>query len=376
MVPFGGWEMPLYYTATGILAEHRAVREGVGMFDVSHMGVLSVSGPGAAWLLARRTVTDAHRLRPGQCRYSFLLNDEGKIHDDLLVSRLDSQETPREFLVVPNAATAPRIREILLQHRPRETRIEMLNGDTAMVAVQGPRSRAAVESALGLPLPPLRFYTGAFVPSPFPLPVPPDPDPLRARLAREVWVSRTGYTGELGFEILVPAPGAPELWRRLGAAGAVPCGLGSRDTLRMEKGYLLSGVDFQTDRTPLEAGQERFVDFDHPFVGRPALEAQRTRGDYARWSGILFEDPTAIPRHGAPLFHGGRDVGSVSSGGLSPTLGRGIALAYLPPGLTAPGTGLTATLRGREVTGTVVPLPFVPGRPSPTGPTPPRSGLG
>jgi aminomethyltransferase len=351
-VPFAGWEMPLYYTS--ILAEHRVVRERVGLFDVSHMGVLSVSGAHAPDLLSRRTTADVARLAPGQVRYTFFLEASGGIVDDLLISRLD-------------AGRADELEVILRHHRYPDTTIVRWNGKTALLAVQGPRSRELLEATFGWDLANLGFYRAAW----FPAGEASDGRTGRLGLSvaeglrRHFLVSRTGYTGELGYEVLVPAEGSDALAERLYAGGAVPCGLGARDTLRLEQGYLLSGQEFHRDRTPLEAGQDRFVDFRHEFVGRPALEKQRAEGPAQRLVGLEVRAPGAIPRHGTPVRVGGTEVGTVSSGGLSPTLHYGIALAYLPREHAAPGTEVTLSLRGKDVPARVVPLPFrTPAKPA------------
>jgi len=360
IVPFAGWEMPLYYTS--ILAEHRAVREGVGVFDVSHMGILTVEGSRAADLLGRRTTANVASLAPEQVRYTFLLENTGYIVDDLLISRLDTgDELTRSFMAVPNASRADEIEEILRQHRSPDTTIGRWNGPVALLAVQGPRSRAVLESLFPWDLSGLPFYHVRFFPKKE------GAGPRSGRLGLRVpgaldeWllVSRTGYTGELGYEVFVPAAEADALAERLFAAGVVPCGLGARDTLRLEKGYLLSGQEFHRDHTPLEAGQDRFVDFDHVFVGSPTLEKERAEGPKRRLVGIEVDEAGAIPRHGTPVRSAGKPVTEATSGGLSPTLGKGIALAYLPPELTSPGTALTLDIHGREVAGRVVPLPFL-----------------
>ncbi len=361
LVPFAGWEMPLYYE--GILPEHRAVRGAAGFFDVGHMGILTVAGASAASLLSRRTTADVGRLRPGQCRYTFLLDLNGAIVDDLLISRIDDGTAPApSFLVVPNAATASAVFDLLRQHRRPDTEIARHNGAVTIVAVQGPESRRRLERLFDWSLGGTKFYHGAF----FPREPGASPSPGRlgpafpGGLGAEWLVTRTGYTGELGYEILLPGAEAPALAERLAADGIAPCGLGARDTLRLEKGYLLSGQDFHRDRTPLEAGQERFVEFDHRFVGREALEKQRGEGPPVRCVGLEVRAPNALPRHGTPVLSDGQPVASVSSGGISPTLGYGIALAYLPKALTAPGTALEVDLRGRRSPATVTPLPFVP----------------
>ncbi len=358
LVPFAGWEMPLYYSS--ILDEHRAVRASVGLFDVSHMGILTVDGAHAAALLGRRTTANVERIAPGQAKYAFLLESTGRIVDDLLVSRLDpGDEVARRFLVVPNAARVDEVEEILRQHRGPDTTIARRNPATALLAVQGPGSVALLERAFGWSLGGLGFYRAAFFPAADGAGsagrVGPD---VPAALADQVLVSRTGYTGERGYELLVAAGRADAVAERLVALGAVPAGLGARDTLRLEMGYLLSGQDFHRDRSPIEAGQERFVDFGHPFVGRPALEKERADGPAVRIAGIEADDAGAIPRHGTPVLANGTRVAEATSGGLAPGLGKGVALAYLPRELTAPGTPVALEIRGRAVGGHVVPLPF------------------
>lgn len=359
LVPFAGWEMPLYYTS--ILTEHHAVREGVGLFDVSHMGVLSLSGDHAAELLARRTTANVPHFSPGQVRYTFFLETTGGIVDDLLISRLDDGTSlARDYLAVPNAARADEVEEILRQHRLPDTTLVRWNGKTALLAVQGPRSRELLERTFGWDLSGLGFYRIAWFPA-----APGTGDP-KGRLGLSPaqglggfhLVSRTGYTGERGYEIVLRAEEADAVADRLVSGGALPCGLAARDTLRLEQGYLLSGQEFHRDHTPLEAGQDRFVEFDHEFVGRAALEKQRADGPAVRLVGLEVQTPGAIPRHGTPVRIGDTAVGTATSGGLSPTLHHGIALAYLPRDRSAPGTEVSLSIRGRDVPARVVPLPF------------------
>lgn len=360
LVPFAGYEMPLYYSS--ILDEHRAVRGSVGLFDVSHMGVLSVDGPRAAALLSRRTTANVERLAPGQVKYAFLLESTGRIVDDLLISRLDAGDAlaPR-YLVVPNAARADEIEEILRQHRSPDTTLTRRNAAVALLAVQGPGSRALLEQAFGWSLGKLGFYRLGFFPA-----RPGAGDPagrlgldLATALGDQILVSRTGYTGERGYELVLAAGAADAIAERLVGLGATPTGLGARDTLRLEMGYLLSGQDFHRDRTPIEAGQERFVDFDHEFVGRPPLDKERAEGTAVRFAGLRTEEAGAIPRHGTPILADGARVAEATSGGLSPGLGVGIALAYLPSALAVPETRLAVEVRGRPAPAKVVPLPFV-----------------
>ncbi len=362
LMPFNGWEMPKYFT--GILDEHQAVRTSAGFFDVGHMGIVTVSGEHAADLLGRRTTANTTRIAPGQCRYTFLTEFTGAILDDLLVTRLDSGDPLAvQFLVVPNAGRASKVVELLTEHRRPDTAVATHNGPATILAVQGPRSRGLLESLFGWNLAALKFYHARFFPAKPSSRLPPEgalgpsfPDALTDAFL----VSRTGYTGELGYELFVPGPAAVDVAERLVAAGVVPCGLVARDTLRLEKGYLLSGQEFDRDRTPLEAGQERFVDLDHPFVGRDVLEAQARDGVKVRLAGLSVDQPGAIPRHGTPILHGRDVIAHATSGGLSPTLQKGIALAYLPRPLDAVGTDLSLDLRGRLVSARVVPLPFLP----------------
>ncbi|MCI4357511.1 MAG: glycine cleavage system aminomethyltransferase GcvT [Thermoplasmata archaeon] len=361
LVPFAGWEMPLYYE--GILAEHQAVRSAVGLFDVSHMGILTVHGASAAALLARRTTADVLRLTPGRVRYTFLLNLEGQIIDDLLITRVDrGGDEPPSYVVVPNAATASRVYDLLRQHRRPDTTIGRHNGRVAILAVQGPKAPGLLEATFGWALGDLAVYHARLFGAERSGPVPRSGRlgvDLERDLADGILVSRTGYTGEAGAELFVRGDRAVEIAERLVEAGARPVGLGARDTLRLEKGYLLSGQDFHEDRTPLEAAQDRFVEMGHAFVGRESLEKQRTEGLKVRLSGISIETPDAIPRHGTPVLAHGEAVTTVTSGGMSPTLHHGIALAYLPVALASPGTAVTVDVRGRIVPAEVVRLPFV-----------------
>lgn len=345
--------MPLYFS--GILEEHRAVRQSVGLFDVSHMGIFTVTGIHAASLLARRTTIDVLNEPPLTCKYGFWLSSDGRILDDLLVTRLeDALPAPPTFLVVPNASKAERIEELLLQHRKPGTEIVRHNGAYAILAVQGPESKDRLQRLLGLDLQGLRFYTARRLPSRAGKDL---PGPLGPGV-----ISRTGYTGELGYELFLPAEEAIATAEALVREGALPCGLGARDTLRLEKGYLLSGADFAEDVTPLEAAQERFIDFGHPFVGREALLKQQEQGPPVRLAGITTHAPDAIPRHGTAVWWGEKPIAIATSGGLSPTLGFGIALAYLPPPHAQAGTSLEFEIRGRRVPAEVVPLPFVSAR--------------
>jgi len=268
---------------------------------------------------------------------------------------------------VPNAAHAAEVYDLLRVHRRPDTEVQHLNPNVSILAVQGPAARGVLETLFGWRLGGLKYYTARR----FPAQRTDGPEAdgvLGTVIPRDLGayylVSRTGYTGEAGYEIFVPASDAPSVAERIVAAGARPCGLGALDTLRLEKGFLLSGQDFHLDRSPLEAAQDRFVEMDHDFVGRTALEKQFKDGLAQRLVGIVVDEPNAIPRHGTPVLHDGAPVGVVTSGGLSPSLDQGIALAYLPPALGAVGTPLGLEIRGRTVPAHVSSLPFYPAAPA------------
>ena len=347
MVPFGGWEMPLQYA--GILAEARAVRGGVGLFDVSHMGRLRFRGPDSVafleWLLAARV----ENLRPGRARYTLLLNEDGGIIDDTVVYRLDDgADQEARLLLVCNAAT----RDTVLAWLGRWSApysgagLQDTTAETVMIAVQGPQAAALVDSFCSEPVSSLRPF--AVTDREISL----DSSPAAAL------VSRTGYTGEEGFELIVSAKDGPALWRLLQERGGTPCGLGARDNLRLEAALMLSGTDIDPSTTPLEADMERFIALDKEgFIGREALLAQQARGVKRKMVGFILLE-RGIPRHGYPILHDGAQVGSVTSGGYSPTLDMGIGMGYVAVEHVALDTQLTIDLRGRHLPVRVVALPF------------------
>lgn len=340
MVPFAGWEMPLQYG--GILTEVRAVRTACGVFDVSHMGRIRLEGPGAGPLLARLLTQDALALRPGRARYGFLLNPQGGIIDDTILYRLGEER----YLLVCNAANRQAVVAWIQRWAVGSPAVSLSDEtqQTAMVAFQGPlafgkaASLAHVES-----LRPFGAWEG-------PLSIGGQTIPAL--------IGRTGYTGEDGVEFVLPAEGGPSLWRALLALGAQPCGLGARDILRLEAGLMLHGTDIDPTTTPLEAGLERFVDLKREgFIGREALLAQQARGLQRRLVGFVMQE-RGIPRHGYPILYDGKVVGTVTSGGFSPTLGKDIGTGYVSPSCAHPGTPIEVDIRGRRVPGEVVALPF------------------
>ncbi len=337
LVPFAGWEMPVSYQ--GILAEHRVVREAAGLFDVSHMGRFRLTGAHAGDALDYLVTGRAGALDEGRWIYTLLLNPEGTVLDDLLVGLHDG-----EFLLVVNAAN----READFGHLAKvASGFDGLSLDDeseriALLAIQGPRSREMLEPLLETDLSQLKFYRMT---------------PVNWQ-GDDLLVSRTGYTGELGYEVFVPADRAAQLWSGLLEAGAAPCGLGARDTLRLEMGYPLYGNELDKEHTPLEAGLGWVVDLEKDdFIGKPALVEQKKRGITRCLRGVE-SSRRDLPRPGYRLTRGGLEVGTIASGGPAPSLDIGIGTAYLPVELAEVGTGLEMKLRTRNVPVTVVKTPF------------------
>lgn len=334
-VPFAGWEMPVQYQ--GIVAEHRAVRTAAGLFDVSHMGEVRVTGPGALATLDRLLCNDPRRLRVGQALYTPMCREDGGVVDDLVVMRLGEQD----FLLVVNAAR----REVDLrwvQGHARDCEVRDESFETSLLALQGPRAQELLQPLTEFPLAALaRFHVS----------------PAVVAGVRAV-VSRTGYTGEDGFEIFTAWAEAQPVWDALVRAGATPCGLGARDTLRLEAGYVLYGQDMDESTTPLEAGLGWTVKLEgREFVGAATLRRQRQEGVRRRLCGLVLEG-RAIARAGCAVRHGGQTVGQVTSGTFGPWVQRSIALAYLPAQLAEVGTRVEVEVRGQAVPAQVTKLPF------------------
>jgi aminomethyltransferase len=342
MIDFGGWLMPVQYT--GILEEHRAVRERAGLFDLSHMGELFVEGDGAGDALAAALMTDPRSLAVGRAQYSMICAPDGGIIDDLIVYRLGSQR----FLVVANAGNATTVADTLAERlRGRKAVLDDRSLATSLVAIQGPKSAGILAGLTDIDLAALRYYAIA--------------EGTVGGVA--ALVARTGYTGEDGFEVFVDWARGPEVWRVLqeagSAAGVIPCGLGARDTLRLESGMPLYGNELDRSTNPFEAGLGRVVKLDKPgdFVGRAALERVAREGIAKRLVGLIVTG-RGIARHGHPVFAADRATGVVTSGTHSPTLGVAIAMAYVAPGDGEPGTILDVEIRDQRVSAEVVPLPF------------------
>ncbi len=343
LVPFAGWEMPIQYP-TGITAEHHAVRGAAGLFDVSHMGEFLVRGPQALDLVQHVTINDASKLEVGQAQYSAMCLDSGGVIDDLVIYR-----HPEHYLLVVNAANiAKDYRWIESQSQPFDVEVANVSDQIALLAFQGPAARDVLRPLTSLDLDDVKYYRFregevAGVPA---------------------TISGTGYTGEDGFELYVGARDAVKLWRAILAAGreagVVPAGLGARDSLRLEMGYALYGNDLDDEHTPLEAGLGWVTKLDKGyFVGRKVLASQKQTGVERKLVGLTVEG-RGFPRPGYAIHAGGERVGTVTSGTVSPTLGIGIALGYVPAGLAAPDTPLQIDARGRMLDARVVRPPFYP----------------
>ncbi|MCD9623099.1 glycine cleavage system aminomethyltransferase GcvT [Rhabdothermincola salaria] len=345
MVPFGGWEMPLSYPE-GTLAEHRACRHGAVVFDVSHLGTVRVAGPGALLTLQRALTNDLTRIDPGRAQYTHLLDaHDASVVDDIIVFWVG----PETFDVMPNASNTEGVTRALAEEAAAlgaEVTATDVTAERAVLAVQGPKARERLAQVV----------------------------PAAARVRRfavasvewegiDLTVAGTGYTGEDGLEIAVPALDAGGLFDALVAAGIEPAGLGARDTLRLEAGLPLHGHELGPGITPLQANLGWVVAWEKgPFRGRDPLEVERDAGPGRRLRGLATEGRRP-PREGQPVLRGGETVGAVTSGNFSPVLGHGIALAFLPPE-TVEGDELAIDVRGTAVAARVVPLPFVDSRAS------------
>lgn len=339
MAPFGGWEMPIQFTS--VLEEHRACRADAVVFDVSHLGSVLVEGPGAFAALQWALSNDLRRIGPGATQYTHLLDpDDAHVVDDIIVWWV----APDRFLVMPNASNTDGVTTAIgeaVAHADGPLEHRDVTASRAVLAVQGPhareRLRGLVDDAVAVP----RLHVTA-VREPF-----------------DGYAAGTGYTGEDGVELHVPAADAPAVWARLVDAGLRPAGLGARDTLRLEAGYPLHGHELGPGITPLQAGLGWVARLDKgDFRGRAPLVAEKERGVTRRLRGLLGED-RRVPRAGCPVVLGGTAVGEVTSGNFSPVLERGIALAFLPPDV-ADDADVTIAVRGRSLPATVVRTPFVP----------------
>lgn len=332
IIEFAGWEMPVQYSS--IRNEHMAVRERVGIFDVSHMGDFIFKGEGASDFIKGFLPFDFTTLEPGQEFYSHILDENGIIQDDTIVMRLEENE----YLLVPNAATTQKIHDHVMKHLPGNVVFEDRSMEMQCIALQGPKAPAVLGKLTEFDLSSIEFFNFSSVPI-----------KLADGSTREVIVSASGYTGEAGYELYTDRKFGPIFWDMIMEAGAPdgiePCGLGCRDTLRLEKGFLLSGTDFHDDRTSLETSCDWMINWDHEFIGKSALLAQKEKGGYHTFTGFILKDK-GIPRHGMDVVMGGERIGTITSGTMSPVLDTGIALGYVDPAQILEGSEVEIDIRG------------------------------
>jgi len=334
MVDFGGWRMPLQYT--GILAEHEATRTAVAMFDTCHMGRIMVEGPRSREVLSSLVTVDVDGMQPGRCRYGFLLNDDAGILDDLIAYAL----SPQSWMLVVNAGTAG-ADLAWIASRAGDASVTDITTSRAKLDVQGPNSKAAVEHVLGTDLTGLRYF--------------------RFTTCRygdgDTLVSRTGYTGELGYEIYVEASRVQDLWAALSDTGVLPAGLGARDTLRLEAGLPLYGHELTESVTPAEAGMHRYASKTSAFIGKDALHDRLAEGLDKRLVGFTINGRQSA-RHGNPVRVQGLRVGEVTSGSFAPTLGCSCGMAYVECAFTEVGSRLEIDTGRKRLDAKTAAMPF------------------
>jgi aminomethyltransferase len=341
MVGFGGWEMPIQYQ--GITAEHLAVRNQSGMFDISHMGKFQLHGPDVLAALGALVPSDLSVLQPGQAKYTVLLNPKGGIIDDLIIyAQADLPSGQSTATIIVNAATTDKDKAWLEAHLEPGYILTDESDQKVLIAVQGPEAIALLQTLTPNPLSTIPNYGHAYI----------------TLMDQPVWVARTGYTGEDGFEVMLSHEAGVALWTQLLGLGVLPCGLGARDTLRLEAAMALYGQDINDTISPLEAGLGWVVSLDKPsFIGREALLKQKEQGLTRRIVGLEMQG-RHIARHDYEVQADGQTVGVVTSGTFGPALEKAIALAYVPMHLTQPGQILDVMIRGKACPATVVKRPF------------------
>lgn len=339
---FGGWDMPVQYS--GITKEHEAVRNAAGMFDISHMGKFTLKGKDLISQLQSLVPSDLSRLQPGQAQYSVLLNPEGGIIDDIIFYYQGEDSGIAKGVLIVNAATSSKDKSWLLQHLDTKTiDFQDISPDKALIAIQGPSAVETLQNFVQEDLTQAKAFGHL----------------EGTVLGKPAFFARTGYTGEDGYEVMLDPEVAIELWRKLYDAGVVPCGLGARDTLRLEAAMALYGQDIDDNTSPLEAGLNWLVHLDTKgeFIGRPVLEKQKSVGVERRLVGLQMQGRN-IARHDYPVISTGNTIGKITSGTLSPTLGYPVALAYVPAALSTIGQELEVEIRGKLYPAVVVKKPF------------------
>jgi aminomethyltransferase len=343
MTDFQGWQVPLQYT--DVQDEHHAVRTAAGLFDVSFLGRIEITGQGSAAFLQKVFTRNTGKMAEGSAHYGFICNESGYILDDSVLFCLSERKEGNHYLLSTNAVNTEKMLLWLKKHASPAVQVTDATQTTAQLALQGPQSPHILEKLVGA-----HFKK------------------VKARTVRKmnildtvVTVSRTGYTGEHGYEFTVPADRAEALWDAVMTAGSepgiMPCGLASRDILRMEMGYLLYGNDIDETRTPLEAGLDAFVDFNKEFIGNDALLKLKTEGIKQKLAGFVLLDK-GVPKSGGSIFSENREIGVVTSGCQSPHLRKGIGLGYVISRYAQPGQEIEIEVRDREIVAKIVELPF------------------
>lgn len=341
LVPFAGYDMPVQYRS-GIIAEHQTVRKFAGLFDVSHMGEIDIRGPQALDLVQYVTTNDASKLEYGQAQYSVMCREDGGAMDDCIVYKLRDG-----FMIVVNASNRVKDRDWMLHHAQKfDCEVNDRSDDVALIAIQGPRAEKILAQLTDTNLEGIRYYHF---------------DEGQVADASAI-ISRTGYTGEDGFELYIPASDALKVWRRLlevGAAdGLSPAGLGARDSLRLEMGYALYGNDIDEKKTPLEAGLGWVTKLDKgDFIGADALRTLKEKGVRQKLVGFVLKEK-GFPRHGYEVRAGGQGVGEVTSGTVSPSMEHGVGLAYVATEASKVGTPIEIMVRDKSVAAEVARPPF------------------
>ncbi len=344
MTEFAGFHMPLWYK--GIIEEHLAVRRSVGVFDVSHMGDILVEGKDATEYLSYILPSDFSKVDKGKATYTAFINHRGILIDDTIVTKLEEDR----YLVVPNAATTDLIYHWMFSlSGGYDVTLKNVSPEFSSIAVQGPNAEKVLQEIVEENLSDLGFFHAAVVNLK-------DIEIKENELSgKKAFISRTGYTGEDGFEFVVPNENIVELWKKVLEVGEKygiePCGLGARDTLRLEKGFLLSGQDFhphEEPRTPLEAGISWVIDWEHEFIGKEALLKMKEEKKYELFRGVILQE-RGIPRHGFEIYKDGEKIGHLTSGTMSPILNTGIGLGYVKRPYIKAGTEVFVDIRGRKV---------------------------
>ncbi|NKE69648.1 glycine cleavage system aminomethyltransferase GcvT [Candidatus Manganitrophus noduliformans] len=342
IVPFAGWQMPLSYS--GVTDEHQSVRTAAGLFDISHMGRFELSGKGAEAYLERLTPGPVHKMQRGSAQYSMLLNKTGGILDDIYLYKRGVDK----FFVIVNAANLDKDFKWMTSHLPPGVDLKDVSGETALLALQGPKSWEVLVQII--PFGKTEIALRNFI----------ETELVPARGAKGI-IARTGYTGEKGYELVIPAEAAETVWNALLEAGKAerikPVGLGARDTLRLEMGYPLYGHDMDEKTTPIEADLERFIDFEKDFIGKEALVRQREKGSQRKLIG--FELLTGgVPREGHTIYSDQKIIGKVASGNFSPSLRKGIGMGYVDPRYSEIGSEVLIDIRGNATPAIIVKRPF------------------